>query len=381
MKMKRLKEKRELLMKELDTMVDSLEKDGEIRSFSKEESEAFDSKKAEIVAIDETIARIEENRAKDMGEEAVETLKEVREKDAIEERALENFLRGQDLEGEERTILASANTALIPLTISKTVLKKLEEQCPILEKAQRFSSKGTLRLIKETSYGEAGMTPENTQFGASDVTWGTVELKSFKITSLVNATFEMLANSEIDLSGYLLEVLTRRMSREINKKFLIGNGTNEPQGILSEGVEVQLNTDALTVNDFITMQTAVNPQYLNNANWIVGREVFTKMANLLDGNGRPYLISNYDAVNNKIQYSFLGLPVIVDNFMPEYSSGNKAVAMVNIPEAYSINVLQNITIKHMTEIGFSQGYESFASYALMDGRITNPEAIVVGKVK
>ena len=317
-----------------------------------------------------------------MGAEAVEKLEEERSKEVNERRALENFFRGMDLEAEERTLLAStsSNQALMPLEISKTIMQKLEEQCPILEEAKRFSSKGTIRLIKEKAYGQAGVTAENTAFKNTDVEFEHIELRAFKVTAMCHATFEMLQNSEIDLTNYLLDVIVRRLSRELNKLFLKGTGTSQPKGLITEGIEHEIQSE-LTVNDFITMQTKIHPDYLSGSVWLVGRETFTKMANLLDGNGRPYLIANYDTVNNKIAYSFLGLKVVVDNNMDGLENEKIAVAMANIGEAYAINVLTDITVRHLTETGFTQGFETFAGYVMVDGKVINADAIVLGKVK
>lgn len=382
MNLKALKERKEALLDELEVMVSGLESEGEIRALSAEEREAFDKKEAEIKDIDATIERIERRRAEKMGTEAVEKFEEERSKEVNERRALENFFRGMDLEAEERTLLAStsSNQALMPLEISKTIMQKLEEQCPILEEAKRFSSKGTIRLIKEKAYGQAGVTAENTAFKNTDVEFEHIELRAFKVTAMCHATFEMLQNSEIDLTNYLLDVIVRRLSRELNKLFLKGTGTSQPKGLITEGIEHEIQSE-LTVNDFITMQTKIHPDYLNGAVWLVGRDTFTKMANLLDGNGRPYLVANFDTVNNKIAYSFLGLKVVVDNNMDGLENEKIAVAMANIGEAYAINVLTDITIRHLTESGFTQGYETFAGYVMVDGKVINPDAIVLGKVK
>lgn len=377
MNLKALKEKRNALLNELEVMVSGLETDGEIRTLTVEEREAFDVKKAEVEAIDETIKRVEETRAREMG--TMDVLVEERKAEEVEKRALENFFRGADLVGEERTLLASSNTALMPLEISKNIMQKLEELCPILEEAKRFNSKGTLRLLKEKAYGQAGVTGENVAFTDSDVEFENVELRAFKVTAMCQATFEMLQNAEIDLTNYLLEIIIRRLSRELNRLFLLGDGINKPKGIALEGIAHELKAE-LSIGDFITMQTKIHPDYLNGAVWIVGRDTFTAMANLLDGNGRPYLIANYDTVNNKVAYSLLGLKVIVDNNMPGLTAESKAIIMANIGEAYAINILTDITVRHLTEIGFTQGYETFAGYVMADGKTVNADAVVVGTV-
>lgn len=381
MNLKQLREKRNNLFNELDAMVTDIE-GGEVRSLTADEIASFDAKKAEIEQIDQTIIRVEEMRNRNMAQNNDANV--VSHRDAIadaelESRAIENFFRGLDLDMEQRRMLTSTgnNTALIPSTISKTVLQHLEEQCPILAKARRFSTKGALKLIDESSMGEGGLTAENSAFKDADVTFNYIELRAYKVSASVSASFEMLANSEIDLGKYLLDIIVRRLAKELNKLFLVGTGSDQPQGLINGTQTVQLSDD-LTINDFITMQTAMNPSYLDGADWIVNRETFQKMANLLDNVGRPYLTSN--VVGEKIQYRLLGNTVIVDQNMQNVgTSGNKAVLLANIRECYAVNVLQDMTVKHLTEKGFTEGYEQYAGYILADGKIYNNDSLVVGK--
>lgn len=372
MKLKALKEKRHNLLNELEAMVSDIEGAEEVRTLSVEERAAFDDMKKQIEDIDATIKIVEETRAKEVGKEA--ELVEERKAEAVEVRALEKFLRGQDLVGEERAMLASANSAIMPQEISKTILKKLEEVCPVLEQAKRFSSKGTLRLIREDNYGNAQITAENAGFHNGEVTFDTVELRAFKVSAQVSATFELLQNAEIDLTQYLLDVIVRRLGKELNKLFITGDGSNKPQGLLKAENTYEFAGAAVTIEDYIMMQTAINPAYLDKACWIMNRDMFQKTAKLLDNMGRPYLTS--DVINGKIQYTLLGVPVIVDMHVEE-----SKVILANIGEAYSINMLTDITVRHLVETGFTSGVEVYAGYVMADGRIVNEDAILVGTVQ
>ncbi|MBO5130884.1 MAG: phage major capsid protein [Romboutsia sp.] len=197
MKIKQLREKRDAKINQLDEMVNALEVNGEVRALTDVETADFKNLEKEIKDIDATIAAIEMRRALecDNKEEAVKELEEKRNMDSAEKRALESFFRGEMLEPEVRKMLSttSGNAATIPLTISKTLIKKLEEQCPILEEAKRFSSKGTLRLLREDNYGQAAITAEDGAFHDADPTLSYIELKSHKITASVDATFEIAA--------------------------------------------------------------------------------------------------------------------------------------------------------------------------------------------
>lgn len=374
--MKDLRNKREQLMAQLDEMVATVET--EVRSLNADEVAKFNEVKAEIENIDATIAMVEEKRAKEMGTE--KELTEKRSKDEMEKRALDAFFRGDDLTAEERAMLTTTgqNKATIPVTIAKGILKKLEEMCPVLERAKRFNSKGTLRLINETTYGDAQVTDENNAFHDADATLNFIELGAFKITAQTKVSFELLANSEVDLNAYLTDVIIRRLAKEVNKQLVVGTGTKQATGLV-KGTQVCEVASDLTIKDFIKIQTTCNPAYLENAFWVMNRQTFQHVAGLMDNMGRPYLTSH--VINDKIQYRLLGLEIVVDMHMPAMGDNAKAVVLANVAEGYSVNMLQDITLRHLTEVGFTDGVEIFAGYIMMDGKITNQDAIVVAELK
>lgn len=374
--MKQLKNKREQLMAQLEEMVSTVET--EVRSLNADEVAKFNEVKAEIENIDATIAMVEEKRAKEMGTE--KELVEKRSKDEMERRALDAFFRGDDLTVEERAMLTtqSGNKATIPVTIAKGILKKLEEMCPVLERAKRFNSKGTLRLINETTYGDAQVTDENNAFHDADATLAFIELGAYKITAQTKVSFELLASSEVDLNAYLTDVIIRRLAKEVNKQLVVGTGTKQATGLV-QGTQICQVASDLTIADFIKIQTTCNPTYLENAFWVMNRQTFQHVAGLMDNMGRPYLTSH--VINEKIQYRLLGLEIVVDMHMPAMADNAKAVVLANVAEGYSVNMLQDITLRHLTEVGFTDGVEIFAGYIMMDGKITNQDAIVVAELK
>ena len=384
MKIKALREKRAAKIEMLDNMVAALENNGEVRSLTEEEAAEFRALEKEVKDIDATINAIEVRRAmeSDKPEEMVKEVEEKRNIADAEVRALNAFFRGEDLDAEVRKLLTttSSNAATIPVTISKTLMKKLEEQCPILDEARRFASKGTLRLLREDNYGQAAVTAEGAAFHDADPLFAHIELSSYKITASVDATFEMLANSEIDLSSYLSEIIIKRLAKEVNRLFLVGTGSKQPTGLTKAKQKVTLaSANDVTINDFINMQTEMLPEYAQGAVWIMNRKFFQIAANLLDGNARPYMTR--EVIGEKIQYMFLGHKIIVDMFMPEADNeGNVPVLLANIGEGYAVNMLQDITVRHLTEVGFNEGFERFAGYLMADGKIVNEQAIVAGVV-
>ena len=375
--LKGLKEKRNQLVGELEVMITAV--GTETRSLTEEEVADFDAKKAEIEKIDATIARIEETRFNNMTKEEKVVETEKRSKVDMEKRALDAYFRGEDLDGEMRAMLTSTggNQATIPLTIAEGILKKLEEQCPILSEGRRYSSKGTLRLLSETTYGNGAITEENQAFHYDDPELAFIELTSHKITTSVKASFELLANSSVDMDMYLTDVIVRRMSRELNKFFLVGTGSKQPQGLIQAKQKITAPAE-LTYDVFVEMGTTLHPDFMDGAKYIMNRKTFTKVCLLEDGNGHKYVQNG--VVNGKFTYTLAGVPIIIDNNMPDYEQGNKAIILANIADCYSINVLQDIVLKKLDQVEFLNGVEVFASYMLCDGKITNEDAILVAEV-
>ena len=375
--LKSLKEKRNKLIADLEVMTSAIEV--EQRSLNDEEIAAFQEKKEEIEKIDKTIELVEERRMAAMPKKEVKKEVETRSREEMEKRALDAFFKGEDLNHEMRTLLASNanNKATMPMTIAEGLLKKLEEQCPILAEARRFSSKGTLRLLSETSYGEGALAEENAKFDEKDPAFSHIDLCAYKVASQTKATFELLANSSIDLNSYLTDVIIRRLSKEINRLFLVGTGTRQPQGLVNgkQIVEVQ---STISYDDFVKMITAMHPDFLNGAKFIMNRKTFTEVALLEDGNGHKYVQNGI--VNGKFAYTIAGIPIIIDNFMPNIENESTPIVLANIGDAYAINLLQDIVVKRLDQVEFTNGVEVFAGYLMADGKIINEDAIKVAKV-
>ena len=103
--LKSLKEKRNKLIADLEVMTSAIEV--EQRSLNDEEIAAFQEKKEEIEKIDKTIELVEERRMAAMPKKEVKKEVETRSREEMEKRALDAFFKGEDLNHEMRTLLAS----------------------------------------------------------------------------------------------------------------------------------------------------------------------------------------------------------------------------------------------------------------------------------
>ena len=384
MKLVKLKEQRAAKIAQVDEILKGIEANGEVRALNAEERNNIAKLTEEIEDLKATIDLMEEQRAKTPEQKA-----EVKEKRAEEVRAKEVFakwLKREELDTEERTLMSNNTSgAFLPLTINKEIIKQLAEIAPLFNLARRFNTKGTLRIINETGWGTKGVakkgaeiTAEGVSFPVEDPKFKTIELTAHKIATEIDVTFEMLRNSEIDITSYVMDLLIRRLGAEINALLMMGSGTGQPQGLAKADnvikVEAASNTE-VKITDFIKVQTAMHPDYVGGCKWFMNRATFQAAAMMLDNTGRPYMVSEWDVVNNKPVYKLLGHEIIISDVMDGIGASKTAVVFANPTMAYAINVIADINIRQLQEVKYTDGIEVFAGYLMADGKVYNGDAV------
>lgn len=384
MKLAKLKEQRAAKIAQVDEILKGIEANGEVRALNTEERNNIAKLTGEIEDLKATIDLMEEQRAK-----TPEQKNEVKEKRAEEVRAKEVFakwLKREELDTEERTLMSNNTSgAFLPLTINKEIIKQLAEIAPLFNLARRFNTKGTLRIINETGWGTKGVakkgaeiTAEGVSFPKEEPNFKTIELTAHKIATEIDVTFEMLRNSEIDITSYVMDLLIRRLGAEINALLMMGSGTGQPQGLAKAEnvikVEAASNTE-VKITDFIKVQTAMHPDYVGGCKWFMNRSTFQAAAMMLDNTGRPYMVSEWDVVNNKPVYKLLGHEIIISDVMEGIGASKTAVVFANPTMAYAINVIADINIRQLQEVKYTDGIEVFAGYLMADGKVYNGDAV------
>lgn len=384
MKLVKLKEQRAAKIAQVDEILKGIEANGEVRALNTEERNNIAKLTGEIEDLKATIDLMEEQRAKTPEQKA-----EVKEKRAEEVRAKEVFakwLKREELDTEERSLMSNNTSgAFLPLTINKEIIKQLAEIAPLFNLARRFNTKGTLRIINETGWGTKGVakkgaeiTAEGVSFPKEDPTFKTIELTAHKIATEIDVTFEMLRNSEIDITSYVMDLLIRRLGAEINALLMMGSGTSQPQGLAKADNVIKVTAASNTevkITDFIKVQTAMHPDYVGGCKWFMNRATFQAAAMMLDNTGRPYMVSEWDVVNNKPVYKLLGHEIIISDVMDGIEAEKTAVVFANPTMAYAINVIADINIRQLQEVKYTDGIEVFAGYLMADGKVYNGDAV------
>ena len=354
MNLKELKEQRSALALKMQGIVNACE--AETTSLNETENVEFEEIRSQIADIDVKINEIKEEQRNQEPLDAVEKKEEERgntmEKTfEMEKRAIEAYLKNDVNSEELRAVDTSNNGALVPTHLHSEIVKKLEETGNLFVKTRQFAPVGgKLDILREDNIGAGAWIGEGEEAEAVDFSVKKVTLDGHRATATVQLSQSLLNSNGVDVSSYALDILIRRLAAVLNKAVVSGKGASQdqPEGILMAPADCHVKSaskSAIDMDDIIDLYNSINPEYLADSVFVVGRKEFNKLAKLKNADGSFYL--QRDLVNGGSAYRILGIPVVVSDEMPENTgAGNeKLVALVNLERAMASLIAKGIELK------------------------------------
>lgn len=337
--MKKLIEKRNDLVEEMTDIVNKAK--AENRAVSAEESDRFDACKAEIENIDKTIKMGEE--MENLENKVIEAKPEMTNAQK-DEKAFINLIK--QIKNADNPITYGANGAIVPTTIAKRIISKVEEICPIWTMAEHYNVKGNLSLPAEDDTNtNLAMTyaDEFTDAESGKVTFKAINLGEFLGRCLCKISKSLINNSEFDIVSYVVEKIAKKVSAFLEKELLVGT-TSKIEGL--KGVTLNVTTasaTAITADELIDLQEEIIDAYQAKAVFVMNRSTRKAIRKLKDSDGNYLLNRDLTA---KWGYTLLGKPVYASDNMPEIGSEKIAVyygdfsgLAVKVSEEMSIQIL------------------------------------------
>jgi HK97 family phage major capsid protein len=221
----------------------------------------------------------------------------------IEMRGVEQFIKGNIMAPEVRTMTTTTGSITVPVNLSNQIIEKLVEQAQLFGRAKSFSPvSGNLEILREQTIGGATFIGEMENAAMSDFTFDKVVLEQRRAATAIELSQQLVNDSGINVIEYATGVMTRRLAREMDKSVLTGVKTNKQfEGILTVNTTtfpailpvapVAANAvDAVLLDALLDLTLSINPEYLDGAVFVVGRPMFNKIAKLKDANGQYHLV-------------------------------------------------------------------------------------------
>ena len=144
--------------------------------------------------------------------------------------------RGHTFGIEARDLLKSSSNSPVPTTFSSQVIDQARLVGPMLDPSVvtvlTTASGEDLVLPSLASWSTAAIEAEAASIDESDPGFGKTTLKAYKYSFLVQLSSEFMADSNIDVMGFVSQQAGNEFGYRINNALTVGTGTVEPFGIV-----------------------------------------------------------------------------------------------------------------------------------------------------
>ena len=359
--LKELIEKRNSIVEEINQLFKGAET--EKRALTEEEQTAFDTKNAELKALDKTIESVREARSLSMMDDETpktpEAKVEERSQEEIETRQFEDFIREQRA-GE---MAKGDNGAVIPTTIANKIIDTVKQIAPIYALTTQFNVKGKLQFPVASGAITTGYQEEFKAITSSAVGFTNVELNGFLIGALSKVSVSLINNAQFDIVSYVVNKIAQSVAEFLEKELLVGStnikgitdATYEDAGVK----KVEFAT-AISADDLIDTQSALKMNVQSNCKWLMNQKTLTEVRKLKDNNGQYIL--NPD-VRTGFGFELLGKQVMISDEMPD------DVIVYGDWSAMYVNIHEDVNIRPLNEKYADEHAVGFVAWAEIDAKL------------
>lgn len=270
----------------------------------------------------------------------------------------------------------TTNTEIvIPETVVGGIIDKMKELHPILADVTATNIKGTVKYVKRTEIpaGDADYYDEATVTADEENKFGELTLGGKELSKVVTVTWKLQAMAIADFIPFIQRELAERMGSAKAKAFVRGKGDAKyPQGVIT-AIEAQDSTpqkvaykaDGLTYKDITAAMSKIKSGYVSGSKIYANNStIWSTLANLLDGQGRPLFIP--DVTAGGVGRIF-GVPVVEEDAM-----NDGEILIGNIGAGYKENVSE--PMKLVTEQHAKARTTDFVGYEVHDGGVIDEKA-------
>lgn len=386
-KLKAMLEKKASLQTELRAMTDKITK--ETRAWTPEEEAKFNELKDEVASLTATIDAIQEARDLDDSEEVEEagkskpTAEEIEEKEA---RSFAGFIRSiitkEDRADSNLTFSTNSN-AVVPKTIAKKIVARVYDISPVVEKATKYVTKGTLEIpVYGANNGRDINVAYATEFQDLEASIGkftAIELQGYLAGALTKLSNSLINNTDLDLVNFVVERIAYEVARFMEGELLQGTdgkiegmSTLEASQIIETGV-----TGVVDGDDLIALKNKVKQAFRKNAIWVMSTNAKTAIETLKDDNGR-YLFT--EDLTGEFDGKILGYPCYVSDAMADVEAGEFAAFFGDFA-GLALKWTEQLEIQVLREKYATQHATGIVAWVEADSKVENNQMLAGLRVK
>lgn len=307
-------------------------------------------------------------------------------------------IMGQKLDETENTLFDKVNTefnnaythttvntpTLIPETVVAGIWARAEGMYPLLADVRKFNVAGTLTMNKHISIdaGDAAWSAdEDTATADEQNTFGQISLGGCELSKAITVSWKLKAMAVPEFLTYIQNELGARVGVVLGTSMYTGAGV---AGVQAQGVITAINAEAgtpqkvtytadagvdpLTYEKLTTAISKLHSSYLNGASiYATNVTIWTTLANLLDGIGRPIFVPDVSAGGVGRMF---GMTVKTDA-----GAGTGNILIGNAGAGYIFNTNEPLSLS--TEDHVKARTTDYAAYTIVDGKVLDTQAFAL----
>lgn len=354
----------------------------EAHAGARQESEANDNKRFNNAAT-KSERRSAIDKAKKSGYSALSDEERVAyDTDLRDVKIFEKFLRGQNLDADEKRVVESlkekraqsttttAGGYTIPEGFAGRIVELMEKVSDLTMWANilRTDTGNTIPFpINDDTSNTGELIGENSDLSSSsaDLVFSVYNLVAYKMSSkLIKVSNELLQDNGVNLTDYLAKKLAIRVGKIANYYYTVGTGSSQPKGFLQTRGAVTASTSTFTLAELSAFQDQIDPIYRSGDKvaWSMNSAILAEIKALgiaATAWGQVWTPSFRDGQPDLI----LGKPYFFNQDMSATSAtGDKIVAYGDWSK-FNIRIVNDFTLKILGE-RYAE-YDQLAFFGLM----------------
>lgn len=384
--LKGLNESRNRAWEQAKALLDSAST--ESRDLTADERQTFDTINADIDTKDSEIRSLLEIEAREQSAaEARAQIEALVRPDVHEDRGQESaeaealaYFRGERTGAfelrDQKKATAGAGGATVPTGFLSDLQRYQVENSAVLAMGPRFidtTSGENITVPRVSAYGTPEAVAEGTAINTeTDDTFGTVTLGAYKYMAFVQVSAELIADTGVDLLGFIAEDAGRKLGNVYGAALVTGNGTTAPEGIVTASTAaVTAASAALDFDDLIDLQHSLVTGYRRNGVFVMKDSTLAAVRKLKDQND-AYIWQPSTIVGQPD--TILGRPVVTDPNVAAIGTGNKSVVFLD-PSGYFVRRVSGVRFERSDQYAFNTDLVTFKAVVRLDAKGVHADAI------
>ena len=292
---------------------------------------------------------------------------------------------------ETRDLVKGTTTAggfIVPTGFVSELYRHLVESAGIRQtnaKILTTDSGETLQVPKTDAHGTATLVAEAGAILEGDPTFEQVTLTAYKYGQLLQLSHELVADTSVDLLGYVAEQAGAAVGNLSGQHMITGTGTaggggGQPEGVMTNitaGVTLGTgNTLGFTVANshdaLLNLVHSIVSGYRRNAQWLMNDLTVAVVRRLKDADGQ-YLWQTGMSAGEPDR--LLGYPVVTDPTVAVFAANAKVAAFGDFSRYYTIRDVSSVRFERSDDFAFANDLVSFRTLLRTDGRVVDTGAV------